>query len=377
MTTRSRGSRTIILVIGLLSLSLLAEAQISLVHVTACGGPAAFPSTTCTIPSTGTGNLLVIGWGSTSGGGSTTISSITDNAGNIYAEASGARAANSTQNDMGDIWYAKDSVAGATVLTITPNPSGASGTAVIWEFAGADQTAPLDQAVALDSQAASATPSGAPVTTTAANELIVSVAWVQGTVNSILSGNVFTNDSTATGNGWAHYVASVPGTHQAQWSSTLGTYASSSVSFKGAAAGASACDLNADGVVNVVDVQKAINMDLGLLACPADLSSVGCNSSMVQDIVNAALGEGCSITVSHSVSLSWTASASASITGYNVYRSTTSGGPYTKLSSSSTTSFSDGTVVGGQSYYYVVTAVDSSNIESGYSNQAQATVPST
>ena len=36
----------------------------------------------------------------------------------------------------------------------------------------------------------------------------------------------------------------------------------------------------------------------------------------------------------------------------------------------------DNSVVGGQTYYYVVTAVDSSGAESGYSNQTQAVVPS-
>jgi hypothetical protein len=33
-------------------------------------------------------------------------------------------------------------------------------------------------------------------------------------------------------------------------------------------------------------------------------------------------------------------------------------------------------VANGQVYYYVVTAVDSSNIESAYSNQVSVTIPS-
>jgi hypothetical protein len=80
--------------------------------------------------------------------------------------------------------------------------------------------------------------------------------------------------------------------------------------------------------------------------------------------------------VSHSVTLSWSASSS-SVTGYNVYRSTVSGGPYTKLNSSliATTSYTDTAVVAGQTYYYVVTSVDSSNMESAYSNEVSALVP--
>jgi Abnormal spindle-like microcephaly-assoc'd, ASPM-SPD-2-Hydin len=77
----------------------------------------------------------------------------------------------------------------------------------------------------------------------------------------------------------------------------------------------------------------------------------------------------------HTVDLSWNASTNA--VGYNIYRSTTSGGPYTMINSSldSTTAYADGTVVSGQTYYYVAAAVDSSSNESGYSNQAQAVIP--
>ena len=79
----------------------------------------------------------------------------------------------------------------------------------------------------------------------------------------------------------------------------------------------------------------------------------------------------------HSVNLSWTASNSQGVTGYNIYRSSTSGGPYTKINSvlNASTLYTDTTVVDGQTYYYVTTAVNSSNEESGYSNQTQAIIP--
>ena len=65
------------------------------------------------------------------------------------------------------------------------------------------------------------------------------------------------------------------------------------------------------------------------------------------------------------------------MTGYFVYRGTQSGGPYTKLQSSSQpgTTYVDSTVQSGTTYYYVVTAVDSSGNESADSNQATAVVP--
>jgi len=74
--------------------------------------------------------------------------------------------------------------------------------------------------------------------------------------------------------------------------------------------------------------------------------------------------------------LSWTADT-GSLNGYNTYRSTVSGGPYTKLNSTpqAANAYTDLTVSCGSTYYYVVTAVSTSNVESGYSNQAVATVP--
>lgn len=71
------------------------------------------------------------------------------------------------------------------------------------------------------------------------------------------------------------------------------------------------------------------------------------------------------------VSLSWNASFNAS--GYNIYRSTTNGGPYSSLTTGVTgTSYNDASVTNGTTYYYVLTATNSYG-ESGYSNQASAT----
>ena len=83
------------------------------------------------------------------------------------------------------------------------------------------------------------------------------------------------------------------------------------------------------------------------------------------------------LTVTAQVALSWTASTSPGVAGYNAYRSTVSGGPYTLLNSSliATTSYNDVMVQSGYTYYYVTTAVDSQGLESVYSNEAAATVP--
>lgn len=83
------------------------------------------------------------------------------------------------------------------------------------------------------------------------------------------------------------------------------------------------------------------------------------------------------LTVMAEVQLSWTASQSPGIAGYNIYRSTTSGGTYTKINSSldTTTTYNDLAVQDGGTYYYVTTAVNNQGQESPYSNQASATVP--
>jgi hypothetical protein len=76
------------------------------------------------------------------------------------------------------------------------------------------------------------------------------------------------------------------------------------------------------------------------------------------------------------VVLEWSASSSPVI-GYNTYRGTVTGGPYSKLTSSpmAQTGYTDQNVRAGNMYFYVVTAVGTNDMESGYSSQVEATVP--
>ena len=83
------------------------------------------------------------------------------------------------------------------------------------------------------------------------------------------------------------------------------------------------------------------------------------------------------LTVTAQVALSWTASQSPGTAGYNIYRSLTSGGPYTKINSTldTNTAYNDQAVQDGYTYYYVTTAVNGQGLESGYSNEASAFLP--
>ena len=78
----------------------------------------------------------------------------------------------------------------------------------------------------------------------------------------------------------------------------------------------------------------------------------------------------------HKANLTWAPSTSA-VSGYNVYRGTQKGGPYTKETSSLVpgTTYTDLTVQTGLTYFYVLTSVQSNGAESAYSSEVPATIP--
>ena len=64
--------------------------------------------------------------------------------------------------------------------------------------------------------------------------------------------------------------------------------------------------------------------------------------------------------------------------GYNVYRSTSASGTYSKINSSldANTAYTDSTVISGQTYYYEATSVNSGGQESARSAPpVKATIP--
>jgi Abnormal spindle-like microcephaly-assoc'd, ASPM-SPD-2-Hydin/Immunoglobulin domain/Immunoglobulin I-set domain len=101
--------------------------------------------------------------------------------------------------------------------------------------------------------------------------------------------------------------------------------------------------------------------------------TVTSNASDPQMVISLS---GTGVVSPYSVSLHWTASTS-SVIGYNVYSGTTSGGPYTKITSTpvDATSYTDGSVQSGKTYYFVVTSVNSENQESAHSGQVSAVIP--
>ena len=70
------------------------------------------------------------------------------------------------------------------------------------------------------------------------------------------------------------------------------------------------------------------------------------------------------------IQLAWTDTGAIS---YNIYRSTTSGGPYTLIAQSNVSSYLDTTVTNGVTYYYVVRVVGLNTDELCQSNEASGT----
>lgn len=95
-------------------------------------------------------------------------------------------------------------------------------------------------------------------------------------------------------------------------------------------------------------------------------------SNAVPSTISEALSGTGTEASSHSVNLSWTASTSSGISGYNVYRASYSGscGSFNRINSllNTGTLYTDSAVVNGTSYCYAATTVSSNNVESDFSN---------
>jgi hypothetical protein len=392
-----------------------AAAQIALVNVTSCG-PESFPAT-CTIPATGAGNLLVVGW--TGASGPSILKEISDNVGDSYAEAKGTKAANWSAGVSVDIWYAANSEAGATSLTLTPTSGGGPGAAVIWELSGVSTTSPLAQVAALRNQPGTTTPAGASVTTTSAGEVIISIAAGSKSITGIYSGNPFIEDSLVRSNGWAHLIASSTGAYNAQWDeSPSGAYCASAAAFFAATGGltylltASPSSLafgnvligscstltvtlsstgtgpvtlnsinttgtgfSASGPSVPFTLAAGYSTPLNATFCPTTGASVTGTATVVSTASNSPTVVSLSGTGQHNVALNWTASTSSGVTGYDVYRSK-SGGSYTQIGSATGTTYTDSSVSAGLTYNYQVTAVSSSSQSAPAALPGPVTIPS-
>ncbi len=275
-------------------------------------------------------NVVIIGWNDTT----TTVGSVADTAGNLYTLATGPtkQSGNATQA----IYYAKGILADndlTNTVTVTFNVPAAYPDLRILEYAGADQTNPLDAAAGASGTSSTASTS---VTTTNANDMIVAGDYIQ----------------SSTPNGGAGFTVRMitqPNSDlvEDKGVTTTGTYAS-------------AAPLSSSGywVMNAAAFRAASG--------PPDTQPPTAPTNLSASAVSAT-----------QINLSWTASTdNVGVTGYKVEQcqgSACSNFAQVGTTSGSTTTYSATGLTAATSYSYRVRATDAAGNLSNYSNTASAT----
>ena len=171
------------------------------------------------------------------------------------------------------------------------------------------------------------------------------------------------------------FPSTTTGTSSASQSVTLTNSGNSVVSISQVTA---STNFSVSGLTLPVSLSAGQSTTFSVIFAPTTTGSLSGTVTVTSNASNSPTtitlsGSGASST-SPSVGLTWSPS-STTYSSFDIYRGTTSGGPYTKINSSLTPFFTDTSVTSGQTYYYVVTEFDSSGTQSGYSNQAAANVP--
>jgi hypothetical protein len=143
----------------------------------------------------------------------------------------------------------------------------------------------------------------------------------------------------------------------------------------------SGAGFNAIGVSTGQILTPGQSATMNVTLTPTATGNTAGSITVVSDSANSPViislaGAGAQPPVQHSVSLTWNPSPSTVI-GYNIYRSTVTGGPYALQTPSldAGLTFTDTAVQAGAQYFYVVTSDGSDGVESTYSNEVSTTVP--
>jgi fibronectin type 3 domain-containing protein len=386
--------------------------------------------TTVTVPFTaaqtaGDLSVVVVGWNDTTAA----VSTVIDKSGNKYMLAVGPTAFSGYLSQS--IYYAKNikaAAAGANAVTVTFSTSAAHPDIRILEYSGADPSNPVDVTAADSGN--SATSNSGSATTTNASDLVFGANMVytstsgpgSGLTLRVLTspdGDIAEDEMVSTTGG---YSATAPLNSSGQWIMQMVAFRSTSTGSDPAPAPATTPVLSASPsslsfgnitlgststlpvvITNVgsasvtISGAKATGTGFSVTgpAWPLNLAAGGVTSLSVTFspsatgnvtgnlaiVSNASNSPSVSLSGTgvgaHSVTLSWVASTSSNIAGYDVFRATVSGGPYTQINSSlvAGVTYTDTTVQAGQTYYYVTTAVNSAGAQSTYSNQVSAAIP--
>jgi Abnormal spindle-like microcephaly-assoc'd, ASPM-SPD-2-Hydin len=366
-------------------------------------------------------NVVVVGWFNT-----TPVGTVTDSSGNTYTLAVGPTTTSSSPWPIWQsIYYAKNIAAagaGTNSVTVTFSTAAQYPDIRILEYNGVDPNNPVD--ITASNSGSSTMSSSGSATTTNATDLLFGANMVD--TNTTGPGSGFTRrlltayrdiaeDQMVTIAG--SYSATAPLRSSGPWIMQMVAFRTpsaggdpptyllsaspASLSFGNTRVGTqtvlpiiltntgtgtvtitqatiTGTGFSGSGISLPLTLSPGQNTDLSITFAPTAGGSVTGSASVVSNASNSPGVVSLSGTGAHCVDLSWTGSTSSGVTGYNIYRGATSSGPYTQLNSSliTGTSYTDSSVVAGQTYYYVTTAVNSSGVQSGYSNQAQAQVPS-
>jgi hypothetical protein len=163
--------------------------------------------------------------------------------------------------------------------------------------------------------------------------------------------------------------------------SQTGTVSASNGPITVSAANSSSSEFSIGGISFPFTLSAGQSASYTLFFTPAAAGSASATLTWISTASNSPVTQALTGTgiapPAHSVTLNWKSSTSAGIVGYNIYRGTHSGGPYTQINTALDTGLQDidYTVQGGNTYYYVVTAVASAGAESAYSGQVKAVIP--
>ena len=144
--------------------------------------------------------------------------------------------------------------------------------------------------------------------------------------------------------------------------------------------GVSGSQFSVSGISFPVTIAAGSSVSFQVTFTPQASGTSSANARFISNASNSPSMEsltGSGTAPQHSVSLGWDTSTSSGVAGYNIYRATTSTGPFTRINSAldATPYDTDSTVTAGQTYYYAVTAVTTTGSESAYSNEVQVTIP--
>jgi len=233
----------------------------------------------------------------------------------------------------------------------------------------------------------------APVTLTAGQSTSFSVAFAPTstgsasgnvTITSNASNSTLTIPLSGTGTAAAAGQLAVSPTTLGVGNVVVGTSgtASGTLTASGASVTVTAASTNDESVFSVSGLSLPVTIPAGesvpftVTFSPATTGAASATLTFTSNAAPSTTTEALTGTgtaaPTHTVSLSWDASTSPDISGYNIYRSPYSGscGTYAKINSAliTTTVYTDSAVTDGDAYCYAATAVNSSEEESGYSN---------